>query len=46
MQVLDELSDEARTLALTRYRTLAPHLEGERTLHSVALDAGIPFRTA
>lgn len=25
---------------------LAPHLEGERTLHSVALDAGVPFRTA
>jgi len=46
MQVLDELSDEARTLALARYRMLAPHLEGERTLHSVALDAGVPFRTA
>lgn len=33
-------------MALTRYKTLSPHLEGECTLRSVALDAGIPFRTA
>jgi len=37
---------EARELALGRFRLLAPHLEGERTLRSVADEAGLPFRTA
>lgn len=32
-------------LALERYRIIAPHLEAERTLHSVALEAGVPYRT-
>jgi putative transposase len=43
---LAELSTEARDLALERFRLLVPHIEGERTLRSVALEAGIPFRTA
>jgi len=40
------LPAEARELALGRFRLLAPHLEGERTLRSVADEAGLPFRTA
>jgi putative transposase len=43
---LAELSTEARELALERFRLLVPHLEGKRTLRSVALEAGVPFRTA
>jgi putative transposase len=43
---LAELSTEARELALESFRLLVPHLEGKRTLRSVALEAGVPFRTA
>jgi hypothetical protein len=43
---LAELSTEARELVLERFRLLVPHLEGERTLRSVAFEAGVPFRTA
>jgi len=43
---LAELSTEARELALERFRLLVPHLEGKRTLRSVALEAEVPFRTA
>jgi hypothetical protein len=43
---LAELSMEALELALERFRLLVPHLEGKRTLRSVALEAGVPFRTA
>ena len=40
------LSEEARNLALDRFRILQPHLEQSRSLQSVALAAGIPYRTA
>lgn len=46
MTAKEELSEGDRTLALTRYKTPAPQLEGERTLRSVAVDAGVPFGTA
>jgi hypothetical protein len=38
---LAELSTEARELALERFRLLVPHLEGKRTLRSVALEAEV-----
>lgn len=31
---------------MARFQLLAPHLEGERKLRAVALDAAVPFRTA
>lgn len=37
------LPAEARELAVGRYRLLAPHLEIERTLRSVADESGLPF---
>jgi len=40
------LSEEARKLALDRFRLLRPHLEENQSLRSVALAAGIPYRTA
>jgi len=43
---LAALSEQSRERALTRYRLLAPHLEGERTLRSVAEEAGVSLRTA
>lgn len=43
---LAKLPLEAREVALARFRLLAPHLEEERTLRSVADEAGLPFRTA
>jgi len=46
MQTLAELSEDARELALSRFRILEPHLEGGRPLQSVVRDAGIAFRTA
>lgn len=46
MDQLAGLTDEARTLALDRFRLLQPHLEGNRPLNAVAAAAGIPFRTA
>ena len=46
MDQLAGLTDEARTLALDRFRLLQPHLEGNRPLKTVAAAAGIPFRTA
>lgn len=46
MDQLTELSDEARGLALARFRMLQPHLEEKRPLRAVAEEAGIPFRTA
>ena len=36
---------KAEELALERHRIIAPHLKAERTLRSVALDAGLPCRT-
>jgi putative transposase len=43
---LTELPAEARDLALDRFRLLEPHLKGGVSLRLVAVDAGIPFRTA
>jgi len=40
------LPEEARKLALDRFRILQPHLEQSQSLRSVALAAGIPYRTA
>jgi hypothetical protein len=46
MDHLAGLTEEARKLALNRFRLLQPHLEDERPLKAVAVSAGIPFRTA
>jgi putative transposase len=46
MDQLAGLTEEARTLALDRFRLLQPHLEESRPLKLVAAVAGIPFRTA
>jgi putative transposase len=46
MDQLAGLTDDARTLALDRFRLLQPHLEGNRPLKAVAAAAGIQFRTA
>lgn len=46
MDELAGLSEEARELALARFRLLQPHLEQHRPLHTVAGEAGIAFRTA
>lgn len=46
MDQLAGLTEEARKLALDRFRLLQSHLEDERPLKAVAGAAGIPFRTA
>ncbi len=46
MDQVSGLTEEARKLALDRFRLLQPHLEDKRPLKSVAAAAGIPFRTA
>lgn len=46
MDQLAGLPEEARTLALDRFRLLKPHLEDGHPLKAVAAAAGIPFRTA
>ena len=46
MDQLAGLTDEARTLALDRFRLLQPHLEENRPLRLVTAAAGIPLRTA
>ena len=40
-----QLSEDTCELALIRYRLLQPHLEHDRTLRSVADEAGVSFRT-
>ena len=40
------LTEEARKLALDRFRLIQPHLEQSQSLQSVARAAGIPYRTA
>jgi putative transposase len=45
MDQLAGLTEEARKLALDRFRLLQPHLEDKLPLKSVAIAAGIPFRT-
>jgi len=46
MDQLAGLTEEARKLALDRFRLLQPHLEDDRPLKAVAAAAGVPFRTA
>jgi len=46
MDELAGLPEEARRLALDRFRLLQPHLEQNEPLTSVAKAAGIPYRTA
>src|ERR1035441_1631162 len=46
MDQLAGLTEEARKLALDRFRQLQPHLEDDRPLKAVAAAAGISFRTA
>jgi putative transposase len=46
MDELAGLTEEARRLALDRFRLLQPHLEQNQSLQSVARAAGIPYRTA
>ena len=46
MDELAGLTEEARKLALDRFRLLQSHLEDNRPLKAVAATAGIPFRTA
>ena len=38
------LAEEARKLALDRFRLIHPHLEQNQSLQSVACQAGIPYR--
>ena len=45
-QALVELSEAARTLALSRWRVLRPHLEDGVPLPRAARDAGVSLRTA
>jgi putative transposase len=46
MDQLAGLSEEARKMAMERFRLLQPHLEKDEPLTSVAQAAGIPYRTA
>ncbi len=46
MEELSGLPEAARKLALERFRLLQPHFEQNRSLRSVAAEAGIPYRTA
>jgi putative transposase len=46
MGPLAGFTEEARKLALGRFRLLQPHLEQNQSLQSVARAAGIPYRTA
>ncbi len=43
---LSELPESSRTKSWERYQILRPHLEDGISLRRVAMDAGIPFRTA
>jgi putative transposase len=46
MQALAEVPAEERARALSRFHLLEPYLTGARTLRSIAVEAGVPFRTA
>ena len=46
MDELAGLPEDARRLAMERFRLLQPHLEQNESLISVAKAAGIPYRTA
>ncbi|HLJ17031.1 MAG TPA: DDE-type integrase/transposase/recombinase [Bryobacteraceae bacterium] len=45
MDDLAGLTEEARKLALDRFRLIQPHLEANQPLQSVARAAGVPYRT-
>jgi len=46
MRELGEVPEEARELAMSRFRLIQPHLEKNRSLQTVAADGKVPFRTA
>jgi putative transposase len=46
MNHLAGFTEEARKLALDRFRLIQPHLEQNQSLQSVAYAAGVPYRTA
>jgi putative transposase len=46
MDELSGLPELVRKLALDRYRLLQPHLEQHQPLRPIAIEAGIPYRTA
>jgi putative transposase len=46
MEQLASLTEDARAIALERFRLLQPHLEDKLPLAPLAAEAGIPFRTA
>lgn len=46
MEHLAELAEDARNLALDRFRLIQPYLEQNQPLQSVADAAGVPYRTA
>jgi putative transposase len=46
MDELSGLPESVRKLALDRFRLLQPHLEQNRPLRPIAIEAGIPYRTA
>lgn len=46
MEELSGLRESLRKLALDRFRLLQPHLEEGRALRSLAIEAGISYRTA
>jgi putative transposase len=46
MRELGEVPEEARELALSRFRLIQPHLEKNQPLQAVAADGKVPFRTA
>ncbi len=46
MDELAGLLEKARKLALDRFRLIRPHLDENQSFKSVALAAGIPYRTA
>ena len=46
MNQLAELPEDARKLALDRFRLIRPHLEKNQSLRSIARPAGLPYRTA
>jgi len=43
---LGEVPEEARELAMSRFRLIQPHLEKNQPLQTVAADGKVPFRTA
>jgi hypothetical protein len=46
MRELGEVPEEARELAMSRFRLIQPHLEKNQPLQAVAADGEVPFRTA